>query len=156
MKKTIITLVVFGFVSLGLGIALAQKDQENMEKNIKVTMKETTGVVSALSGSFIAVETGADPQSGAATESAFNLDKNVRIEHKNSLKEIKIGDTVAVGYAETIETKDDGSQSRKTSVKTITFLRPAPQEMTSQEAPTSPAGGGPEDTPLSLKGLKER
>jgi len=164
MKRTILTLVVYGFVVLCIGFtqillsgaALAQENQENKEKNIEVTMKELTGVISALSPSFIAIETGVDAQQGAATEAAFNLSKNVRIEHKNSLKEIKVGDIVTVGYEETIETRDDGRKMRKTSVKTITFLKPAPAEMTALEETTPPGEGDAKGDSLPLKGLKER
>jgi len=154
MKKTILTLAFCGFLTLCIGFA--QENQENKENNIEVALKEATGVIGSLSANFIAIETGVDAQQGAATEAAFNLSKNVRIEHKNSLKEIKVGDTVTVSYEETIETRDDGRKMRKTSVKTITFLKPAPPKTTTLEE-TTPLGVG-EATGGSppLKGLKER
>jgi len=154
MKKTILTLAFCGFLTLCIGFA--QENQENKETNIEVALKEATGVIGSLSANFIAIETGVDPQQGAATEAAFNLSKNVRIEHKNSLKEIKVGDTVTVGYEETIETRDDGRKMRKTLVKTITFLKPAPAEMTALEETTPPGEGESKGDSLPLKGLKER
>ena len=152
-KNQISLAVMTGLIILLSGAVLAQ---ENQEKNIEVAQKEATGVIGSLSANFIAIETGVDSQAGAATEAAFDLSKNVRIEHKNSLKDLKVGDTVTVGYEETIETRDDGRKMRKTSVKTITFLKPAPAEMTALEETTPPVEGESKGGSLPLKGLKER
>jgi len=147
--------IIIGLIMLLSAPLLAQEAQENKKKNIEVTMKEATGVISALSANFIAVETGIDPSTGIPREEAFNLDKNVRVLHKNSLKEIKVGDTVTVGYEETIETTDTGRRIRSTSVKTITFLKSPPKEITGLEETTSKEAE-PQVGSLPLKGLKER
>jgi 2-iminoacetate synthase ThiH len=57
---------------------------------------------------------------------ALNMDKDVKVERKKSLKEIGVGDIVGVNYEETIETKE-GEKPRVIArvVKMIKFIKAA-------------------------------
>lgn len=152
--------------------AVGQKQEvPTAKETVKVTFKEASGTISALSKNFIAVVTGVDPMTKVGTESAFNLDANVRIVHKRSIDEIGVGDTVKVGYEETVKMTDGKRTSRSTMVKSITFLRAAPKEQVSKEPePKQPAaqveqpqeelsaseGDEPDAGSLTLKGLRGR
>ncbi|MFA6384702.1 MAG: hypothetical protein WCY10_04960 [Candidatus Omnitrophota bacterium] len=136
-----------------------------VKETVKIVAKEASGTVSALSGNFIAVATGVDPVSKVGVESAFNLDKKVRIIHKKSLNDIKTGDTVKVNYEETLKIQEGKRKSRSTKVISITFLKaapktpdsqePAPQVEQPQEEPSAQEGNEASSGSLSLKGLKE-
>jgi hypothetical protein len=136
------------------------------QETVKVVAKEASGVISSLSSNFIAVVTGVDSLTQAGTESAFNLDKNVRIIHKKSLKDIKVGDTVTVSYEETLKLQDGKRKSRSTSVKSIAFLKAAPKEPVLEEPapqikqPQVDSAASEETEPqsgsLPLKGLRGR
>ncbi len=133
--------------------------EEKIEQKEEISSKEATGTISGLGSNFIAIETGLDTESKAARESAFNLDKNVRVVHKKSLKELNIGDTVKIDYQEKVKTRDDGRKLRSTLVKMITFLKPAPKELVAQEEKAitiTPKESEPQEGSLPLKGLKGR
>ena len=150
IAKIAVTAVIF----LSLTCLLSAQEAKT-EKKFEVRLKEVSGKITSLSPNFLAVETGIDQKEGAALESAFNLGKDVRIVHKKNLKELNIGDTVSVGYEETVETMEDGRKMRKSSVKTITFLNPAPVEIRAPGQPTPSEEEEPDAGSFSLKGLKE-
>ncbi len=150
IAKITVTAVIF----LSFTCLLSAQEAKT-EKKIETREKEVSGKITSLSSNFLAVESGIDQNEGAALESAFNLDKNVRVIHKKNLKELNIGDTVSVGYEETIETMEDGRKMRKSAVKTITFLNPAPVEVRVQEQPIPSEENVPGAGTFSLKGLKE-
>jgi hypothetical protein len=177
-KITLGLFIVMSFINTGLvsakeskvdpaaAVVAKPKSEDAVKETVKVTFKEATGVISSLSNNFIAVVTGVDSLTQAGTEYAFNLDKKVKIEHKQSLKDIKVGDTVKVGYEETVKMLDGKRLSRSTAVKAITFLKagpkeqviqePAPQVEQQQEEPSASEGNEPESGSLTLKGLKGR
>lgn len=134
----------------------AQEAQQGQEPKAAVSMKQITGTVSGLSARHLSVLYSSDPERGASLEAAFNLDKDVRVIHKQSLKEIAVGDTVSVAYEETVTRTAEGKSMRSTKVKSITFLKPAPKELIAQEEPASPQAAESQKDSLPLKGPKGR
>jgi hypothetical protein len=104
--------------------AVAEEKKEEDKVKIKKIMKSTEGEISGLSNNFIAVIYGQDAKT--SYEMALNIGKDVKIEHKNSLKDIGVGDIVGVNYEETIETKE-GEKPRVVSriAKVIKFIKAA-------------------------------
>jgi hypothetical protein len=167
MRKTLILMAIFGLVN-SLAIcsaqdpgqpAKAQDKPAGQEPKREVVFKEVTGRVSGLSSNFIAVVYGSDDKNKASLEAAFKLDKDLRIVHKGSLKDIMMGDTVKVGFEETKETFADASTTRSVKAKTITFLQHVQKDLLPDEsaqlkdtAPVEPASEG--ENALPLKGLK--
>jgi hypothetical protein len=152
--------IFVGTVAL-VSVSAALFAQEAKPKiKVEVNAKQVSGIITSISPSFIAVESGLNEEKTVALEATFNLAKGVRVIHK-TFKELQVGDTVSVSYEETMKTLENGKKSRSTNVISITFLKPAPKDLTSQGQPEAPSGGAPSDEPqdegtLSLKGLKER
>lgn len=89
------------------------------------------GEIGAISNNFISIIYSKDEQKGTEEELALPIPKDVKIQHKKSVHEIKTGDIVEVEYE---LTKKDGKViSRK--VKVITFLRPAQREIVETTLP---------------------
>lgn len=135
---------------------------QGSEPKVKVDVKskQVSGIITSISPFFIAVETGLNDEKTSALESTFNLPKGVRVIHK-TLKELQFGDTVSVSYEETIKTLENGKKMRTTKVISITFLKPAPKDLMSQDQPQAPMESTPsaetqDEGALSLKGLKGR
>ena len=121
MRRGIVwTVAVIGLLALNLSAAA----QEQKPKK-QVVPKEIMGTVSGVSGNFIAVVCGRNPESGVLTEMAFNLGKEVKLKNKKSLKDINTDDAVRVLYDEVTEIKDGGRKSTSNVAKEIVFLRPA-------------------------------
>lgn len=98
---------------------------EPEEKPIRtVVVKDMQGEVSGISSNFIAILFGVDEKS--SHEMAFTMNKDVKVEHKKSLKDIGVGDLVSVNYEEISETtkQDDKDITRVLSreVKRIRFI----------------------------------
>jgi hypothetical protein len=158
-----ISRIFFATVAMvGVSTALFAQEQklnttDAAQPTKTVQSKEVEGTVSGMSNSFIAVLYGRSEQ-GIAQEMAFQLTNKVNILHKNSLKDISVGDTVKVIYEETAERKVDGSLSYKRAVKQIVFLREAPKQIkVDQELkskPEEPVQPEESQEPISLKGLK--
>lgn len=115
---------VISLIFLNLAYPLKAQEAPAKEKEIKktVTVKTIQGEVSGISSNFIAVVYGQDKKT--SYEMAFNIGKDAKIEYKKSLKEISVGDIVAVEYEETVEIKK-GEKPRTTQrvVKMIKFLK---------------------------------
>jgi len=129
------------------------------KQNVQITSKDVTGEIVGLSGNFIAVAGGVNPKTGAVSEAAFNLGKNVKVVHKRSLSEFGVGDVVKVEYEEKIVSADNGRKMRSTTVTSLTFLKPAARDLSSQEEipQTQPETESRPDTEsLSLKGERGR
>lgn len=112
-----------------------------------VKLKEVRGEVSGISSNFIAVLYGKDADT--SYEIALNTDAKTRVERKNSLKDIAVGDTVFVSYEETIETKK-GEKPRILGrvVKLVRFLRAAEKQPEIDALVSSPEEG---ETPLETE-----
>ena len=107
------------------GLGLAQETTQVAPKiTTKKVMKTVTGEVSAITSNFIAVLYGSDKDT--SYEMALYLDKEVKVAHKKSLKEIVQGDTVAVSYEESAEIKE-GEKPKVLAkvVKEVAFLSAA-------------------------------
>jgi hypothetical protein len=105
---------------------LAQGPEQESRENAEI--KTITGEVGGISPNFIAIMYGSDSKSEIALEMALSIDKNVQVEHKESLKEIGFGDTVTVAYEEKSAQDPEGNIRVKSRVaKKITFLKAAQQ-----------------------------
>jgi hypothetical protein len=125
----------------------------------EVVAKEIEGTVAAISGNYLAVDYGRDPQKGGLLEMAFNLDGKERVSHKASIKEIKTGDIVKVIYEELFRVNADGSKDYKgRTTKTIVWLKAAPEQIVEKEEAKSNTESAPKDEAaapsIPLKGLK--
>ena len=136
-------IIKFGLaVVLVLGQASLSFAQENKKEDVtrKTVAKEVSGQVSGISSSLISILYGQDKKT--SYEMALTIDKDTKVEHKKSLKEIQSGDTVLVKYEETTETykvEDAKGQKKEVTrrlgrqVKTVVFLKAAPKELQSVE-----------------------
>ncbi len=132
---------------------LAQADEQ---KEV-VVRKEITGTISGMSPSFLAVTFGKGEADGAALEMAFNVGKDVRVAHKNSMKEIGFGDTVTVTYDEITKTTDEGRTLTRREIRMVTFVKAAPKspEPDADTPGTLQSQGSEELAPLTIKGPKK-
>ncbi|RKY30981.1 MAG: hypothetical protein DRP68_05555 [Candidatus Omnitrophota bacterium] len=100
---------------------------EAKEDEVKITreIKEIQGEISAIGKDYISIVYQREREKGVEYEIWFPLDKdNVRLIHKESLEELKVGDFIRVQYEEiTKEYKEKVRSFRK--VKTISFIKPA-------------------------------
>lgn len=99
-KMTLIKItVLILFSGLICSVNAAEKSTETKEEPKKITVEKTlNGEVSGISPNFIAILYGQDKKT--SYEMALVMDKNTKVEHKNSLKEIAAGDIVSVRYEE--------------------------------------------------------
>lgn len=141
-------------VVLGLALILALTAQvmaeaQKEEKVTKIT-KQVTGEIAGISKNFIAVDYGLNAQGTSMQEMAFNLDKNIKIEHKRSLAELYLGDTVTVTYEEITKTDKQGGKWVNCIPKVITFVRPAQKSLES----IAPQEAATQEENIPLKGIK--
>ena len=158
MKKTYLLLaLVIAMVSVS-SAAFAQgsgkdKGKDKKEPVVNSVFKEVQGEVSSLTRRSISVVYSRDEAKGEESETLLPFDsKTVKLEHKNSLSEISIGDIVLVQYTE--DTSDYGDrQETKIKVITIRFLKPADAQ-SRYKAKAAAQEQAPDDAGLSLKGVK--
>ncbi len=156
MKKLIALFVVclITFVS-GVSFAKddAQKGKAKKEPVVNSLVKQVQGEVSNITKRAISVVYERNAATGEEFEMMFPIDnKNVKVEHKQSISEISQGDTVLVIYRE--ETSDYGDRTA-TEIKTdvVRFLKPADAQ--SVYKPKAAATEDARDVEgLSLKGVK--
>lgn len=118
-------LLALSIMSIGLCVTVVAPAQREGTKKIGRVIKGISGEVSAISKDFIAIVFRRDEAKGAEEEIALPIAKDVIIEHKKSLSEIGVGDTVNVEFEEVTEEAAGGSQSKRVA-KVISFVRPAP------------------------------
>ena len=117
------------------GLCAPAPAQENTaEPKEEVANKLISGQVSGISGNFIAVDCGMNPEGTGSREMVFNVDEGVQIEHKKSIKEIGVGDTVDVAYDEITKTAQDGKKTSKRVARAISFIRAAEKRPADEEA----------------------
>jgi hypothetical protein len=163
IKKTIgvigITVLIMGFAGFLYSedgkteqetVTEETANKENPKEKVIVETKEILGEVSGISGNFLAVAYGRDPQSGAGLEMAFNIDNKVRIAHKRSIRDINFGDTVKVVYEETTTIKEDGLKISQRVAKMVSFVKAAEKKAIVEEKLESV----PVEEAIPLKGLK--
>lgn len=118
-RNIIVILVVMSF-TLGFNeILLAQGKAKAKRKGI-------TGEVSAISKDFIAIVYDRNVGKGSEEEICLPIAKNVIIEHKKSLDQIAVGDTVYVEFDEVSEQTDSGERTKRIA-GAISFVRAAPK-----------------------------
>lgn len=102
--------------------------QQPQEEKEEIARKSVSGEVGGISANFIAVAYGMSEKEQSSMEMAFDVDKNVKIEHKKSLKEIGLGDTVEVVYDEIKKIDAQGKvKSSRRLARVIVFVRAAPK-----------------------------
>ena len=121
MRKIKYVLTCVLAISLSAVLSITSSAQEKKadtqgQPQVKrqVLTKQVVGVVAGISSNFIAVDYEKDE--GSIREIALTMDKNTRFSPR-ALKEIKIGDTVAVTYEEIGETK--AGQKKVTVIKRL-------------------------------------
>ncbi len=88
----LVNFVLFVFSCTAVSPAQGQKE----EPKITIETKQITGQVSALTSRFIAVVY--DRKAGTEYEMALPIVEDAKLERKESLEEIDLGDTVRVTY----------------------------------------------------------
>ncbi|MCX5693110.1 MAG: hypothetical protein NTX47_05450 [Candidatus Omnitrophica bacterium] len=124
ISKIILSWILMTGLCGGLGIGYAEeKEDPNIIK--EVMMKKMTGEVAGISQNFISILYGQDEKT--SYEMAFDIDKDVKIENKEDLKQINIGNIVAVSYEETTEKLKDDKEGKikvkNRTVKRIVFIK---------------------------------
>jgi hypothetical protein len=105
----------------------AGRTQEVPEEKEEIVKKSVSGAVAGISANFIAIEYGVSEKEQSSLEMAFDVDKDVKIAHKKSLKEIHTGDTVEVAYDEIKKIDAQGKvKSSRRLARVIVFVRAAP------------------------------
>ncbi|MCX5694715.1 MAG: hypothetical protein NT014_06330 [Candidatus Omnitrophica bacterium] len=135
IKLVLVLVLVLGIKSLGF-------TEEPLEANKpkKVTQEKILeGKVVAITSNFIAINYGLDKRT--SYEMALTIDKDTKVERKNSLKEIIPGEGVWIKYAEISEVSKEtvnGEERSKTRVLTklarvVRFMSPVSKELQSFE-----------------------
>ncbi len=97
---------------------------------IKVETKEITGEVVSFSPMKNPKFIGVAYQVGdVGYDAFFKVDENVKIVHKRSLDEIKLGDMVSVIYEEITQKTEEGREQTVKVAKAIRFIKPAIREI---------------------------
>lgn len=147
-EKEMIRRMISGLaVFLVLGFTASGFAQEGKQELKKITVEKTvSGEVSGISSNFIAILYGQDKKT--SYEMALTIDKNTKVERKDSLKEIGVADTVSVKYEETTQTHKEKTEKGKEKdvtkvlgrvAKVISFIKSAPKELQSLEEKELPA-----------------
>jgi hypothetical protein len=135
--------------------AAQEVSQPSVEQKIEeqTEMLEVEGTINAKSSHFLALGISPDPESKIAREMAFNVDKDVKIVHKKSYKELHQGDIVKVRYSETKKTNQSGAVlSSNRQLRQVTFLKVAEKTQFSQANNLVTPDEGTDTIPL--KGMK--
>lgn len=118
-RNIIVILVMIIFTLAVNEILLAQGKGKGKRNGL-------TGEVSAISKDFIAIVYNRNLEKGSEEEIALPIAKNVIIEHKKSLDQIAVGDTVYVEFDEVSEQTDNGERTKRIA-GAISFVRAAPK-----------------------------
>ncbi|MCK5161165.1 MAG: hypothetical protein KAQ99_06280 [Candidatus Aureabacteria bacterium] len=139
IKISLAIVLILGFI----GTVFA-KDKEKKEKVVKIASGVVSGEISGISEKFISVVYEKDKEKGIEYETLVPIDKDVKIEHKKSLSELKIGDRVSIRYEDATVEDSDKRQTLKRKATVIRFVRSAVK--TPEPAhPPEPGEGLPDD-----------
>lgn len=140
MKRMFLVLAGF-FLSISV-IRVALADEVKKE----VLTKHMSGEVSAISSNFLALMYNVDMKAQTSYEMTFIIDKNVKLEGKNSLSEIGQGDTISIVYDETTETDSQGKQrTTECLVKRLIFVKQGLNQFQEPELKNTPEIAGQEE-----------
>jgi hypothetical protein len=120
-------IIRIGLITVVLALAWAGITNAQEKEKIKITtqMREVQGEVSGIGKDYISVAYNKDLETGTEEEIYLPFDKNdLKLEHKRSLKEIDLWDTVLVQYEETIEEGPEGKKEKR-KAKVVSFVRAA-------------------------------
>jgi len=134
--RTVQVVCLFLFLSLMIpqtGLTEQGKEEKNQKVKFTSSMKEIEGEVSAINKQGIAIVYKKDAEKNQDFEIYLPINKNLRLVHKQSLDQIKVGDIVNVQYEETIEEHKEGSKAIH-GARVITFVRAAPPPKPSSSA----------------------
>jgi len=132
---------------IGVGIVYAKEKAEAEIK--KVETKEVIGEIISFSPMRNPKLIGVAYEKGdVGYDAFFEVDKDVKIVHKKSLDEIKLGDRVAVTYNEITQITEEGREQTKRVAKKIRFVKPATRKLRPEPGKTK------ESVDLEIKGLK--
>jgi hypothetical protein len=114
----LILVLVLCAVLAGEALAQGRKVTKVAEKK-----KAVQGEVVYLSKEYISIVY--SRANGIENEILLPIDKNLKLEHLRSLANLKVGDTVAVEFAEITEQDQEGKRKKIRAGTVITFVRPA-------------------------------
>lgn len=133
---------IFLAAILSLSIPTLLLAQETKDKpKLKTETRQVSGEVAGISPNFIAVLY--DQDSSASYEMALAMDKNTRIAHKASWKDINIGDTVSVRYEETTEIAGKIVKIKSRIAKVVSFVKAVAKAQLEAPAEEAPAAEQP-------------
>ena len=147
MVWTGMVLVLFLFL-ISTAAAADKKEALKEQPTISTNAQEVQGTITWISKNKIAIAYQQDQ--GTEYEILLPFDGNtIKLEHKNKLAELKVGDTVKVQYDEEAIEYPDGKKEGKLKAKVISFISPkAAKSLTSKSTDQS------QDGALTIKGLK--
>ena len=98
---------------------------------------------------YIAISYNRDLVKGTEDEMLLPIDRNIRLEHKQGIDEIKAGDLVRVSYDEETEEDEKGEKRDSRKARVISFIKAGAKK----ESP-APADESLEEDTLTFKSLK--
>lgn len=128
VREIILTAIIAA--TTAQGIALAEVEEA------KVKADQVMGQVAFINRQSIGIETSRSREK--SLEMLFSVNDQTALEHLATLEEIRPGDTVRVYYEQ--KYREDGEGNRVvlgTVAKRISFIRHAPEELSSKEEPSS-------------------
>lgn len=125
IKISLMVILILGFARTGF-----MQDAEKKERAIKTAKGGVSGEISGISKNYISVVYEKDTENGIEYEMLLPIDKDIQLEYKKSLGEMKIGDRVSIQYEDTTTEDSEKQKTFKREAKVVTFVGPA--------APTPP------------------
>lgn len=117
-----------GFAAPGAPGAIASTDEASKTATAQPPKSdEIQGEISEIGKDYISIIYQRDTEKGIEYEMLFPVDESAKFEHRNSLKEFGVGDTVRIQFEDTAEEKA-GAEQLKRKVKVINFVSPAPKK----------------------------
>ena len=154
VRQTIKYILAIVLIAGLTGTVLAQEGAEKGNGKVASSsvMKEVQGEITWIGKKDIAVVYNRDLAAGVEDEILLPIDKDIRLQHKQKLSELAVGDTIAIQYAEDTEDDGQGNIKVKRHARLISFVKPAikkPDTGTTTESTDDTLN----DT-LSIKGVK--
>jgi hypothetical protein len=149
-KNIIIAIVAFGLIAGFAATAMAMpesKAKENAPDEEKVTKvsNKITGQISNIDTKTFAVVYDRNEATGEEFEMLFPIDKDLRVVHKNSFSELKVGDMVEVQFEDVATEKKDRKEGKRTNL-VVTFVSPGAAIVEPTHAATTNTTAATENT----------
>ena len=120
-KISLLMVLVLG--AAGWGFAQDERGPEKRKTKISSTIKEVQGEISWISSRYIAIAYNRDPGKGSEDEMLLPIDSSLKLEHKQSLDQIKVGDLVRVQYDEETEEDEKGNKKDSRKAAVVSFIK---------------------------------